>query len=140
MRLAVSRRSDLAIRLLGALPHADSVKTGSDLAELVGSSSGFVAQVLSPMVRQRWVHSEKGPNGGYSLSVKLGDISVREVIETIEGPTETGRCVLEDSWCETSEYCALHESWSHARTVLLEHLSTVSVADAVSHKSAGDSE
>ena len=66
------------------------------MAETVGSTSGFVSQVLHPLVRQGWVRSDPGPAGGYSLAVDLTSVSVLAVIEAVEGPTDSGRCVLAD--------------------------------------------
>ena len=77
---------------------------GPALAEAVGSTSGFVSQVLNPLVRQGWIRSDPGPSGGYSLAVGLGEVSVLAVIEAIEGPTLSGRCVLADRPCDADRH------------------------------------
>ena len=100
------------------------------MAATVGSTSGFVSQVLTPLVRAGWVRSDPGPSGGYSLIADLDDISVLAVIETIEGPTDSGRCVLADRPCDESGTCALHIPWLRARSQLRDQLDAVSVADA----------
>ena len=65
MRLEVTRRSDLAIRALLAL-HAGPERTkAAQLAEQVGTTKGFLTQVMNPLVQQGWVRSEPGPTGGY---------------------------------------------------------------------------
>ncbi len=88
---------------------------GPQLAAAVGSSAGFVSQVVAPLVRAGWVASDPGPSGGYSLRVDLGDVSVLDVIESIEGPTDSGRCVLAEGPCDASGTCALHVPWNAAR-------------------------
>lgn len=103
---------------------------GPALATLVGSTSGFVSQVVTPLVRAGWVRSDPGPSGGYSLTVDLNDVSVLSVIETIEGPTDSGRCVLADRACDEAGTCALHVPWLRARSQLLAQLDAVSVAAA----------
>lgn len=105
---------------------------GPALAEAVGSSSGFVSQVLTPLVRAGWVHSEAGPSGGYSLAVDLAAVSLLSVIETIEGPTDSGRCVLADRPCDDGGTCALHVPWLRARSQLLAELEATTLADASS--------
>jgi hypothetical protein len=92
---------------LQALAAADGRLKGPALAEAVGSTSGFVSQVVNPLVRAGWVRSEPGPSGGYSLAVALDELSVLAVIEAIEGPTDSGRCVLVDRPCNESGTCAL---------------------------------
>ncbi len=130
MRLEVTRKSDLAVRALRTLDRTSGRMKGPVLAEAVGSTSGFVSQVLNPLVRQGWVRSDPGPTGGYSLAVDLDSISVLAVIEAIEGPTDSGRCVLADRPCNETGTCALHVPWLRARAQLLGALDTTSVADA----------
>lgn len=103
---------------------------GPALADAVGSTSGFVSQVLAPLVRAGWVRSDPGPTGGYSLVADLADVSVLAVIEAVEGPTDTGRCVLVDRACNDRGTCALHVPWLRARAELLRELDSTPVADA----------
>ncbi len=130
MRLEVTRKSDLAVRSLQALATSAERLKGPALAEVVGSTSGFVSQVLTPLVRAGWVKSDPGPTGGYSLIAELDEISVLAVIETIEGPTSSGRCVLADRPCDEGGTCALHIPWLRARSELRSQLNAVSVAEA----------
>lgn len=130
MRLEVTRKSDLAVRALRALGDRGARVKGPDLAAIVGSTAGFVSQVLTPLVRAGWVRSEPGPAGGYSLSVDPAEISVLAVIEAVEGPTDTGRCVLADRPCDERGPCALHTPWMRARSRLLRELDATPVADA----------
>jgi Rrf2 family protein len=130
MRLEVTRKSDLAVRALRALAERGGRVKGSALARAIDSTPGFVAQVMTPLVHQGWVRSEPGPSGGYSLGRDLAEVSVLDVIEAIEGATDTGRCVLADRPCDTEGTCALHVPWSRARAQLLGELGRTSVADA----------
>jgi len=101
---------------------------GPALAEALGSTPGFVAQVVTPLVRQGWVRSDPGPSGGYSLAVALDAVSVLAVIEAIEGPSATGRCVLADRPCNEIGTCALHVPWLSAWSQLLGELAATPVA------------
>lgn len=105
---------------------------GSALAEDVGSTAGFLAQAMKPLVRAGWVRSDPGPSGGYSLVADLDELSVLAVVEQIEGPTDTGQCVLVDRPCNESGNCALHPAWVNARGLILEELDRLSVAEAES--------
>ncbi|MEZ5246025.1 MAG: Rrf2 family transcriptional regulator [Acidimicrobiales bacterium] len=130
MRLEVTRKSDLAVRALRVLAEASARMKGPALADAVGSTSGFVSQVLNPLVRNGWVQSDPGPSGGYALAADLGSLSVLAVIEAIEGPTDSGRCVLADRACNEAGTCALHVPWLRARAQLLGELDSTSVAEA----------
>lgn len=129
MRLEITRRSDLATRALLELAALDRKVKAAELAERIGTSSGFLSQALSPLSAHRWVRSEPGPTGGYSLIEDPARISLRDVIEAVEGPTDTGRCVLEDRACRESGPCALHSAWARARDRLLEDMGSTTLAD-----------
>ena len=56
------------------------------------------------------------------------EAEMKPVIEAIEGPSDAGRCVLEDRPCGGADPCALHQPWQRARTQLLDELSNSSLA------------
>lgn len=122
MRLEITRRSDLAIRVLLVLSEAPGRRKAAQLAEQVGTSQGFLTQVMTPLVQHGWVRSDPGPTGGYAADFEPETVSLLSIIEAVEGPTDTGRCVLEDRACSKAGLCALHHSWSSARGHLLDEL------------------
>ncbi|WP_421120967.1 RrF2 family transcriptional regulator [Aquihabitans daechungensis] len=122
MRLEVTRRSDLAIQALLALHAGPERAKAAALAEQVGTTKGFVTQVMNPLVQQGWVRSDPGPAGGYAAVFDPDEVSILAVIEAVEGPIDTGRCVLEDRACAEAGTCALHRPWSRARGHLIDDL------------------
>jgi len=128
MRLEVTRRTDLATRALLALARLPERTKAADLAERLGTSAGFLSQAMTPLVARGWVRSDPGPTGGYTAVADLGSVSVLDVVEAVEGPTDVQRCVLEDRACVGRDRCALHEAWSHARTEMLRELADTPLA------------
>lgn len=128
MRLEVTRRSDLATRALLALSRSGGRVKASDLATGLGTTAGFLSQAMTPLVARGWVRSVPGPAGGYELTVDPGRVSVLDVVEAVEGPTDTGRCVLEDRACAAGGLCAMHRAWAAARSRLLDELDGTTLA------------
>lgn len=137
MRLEVTRRSDLAICALGLLGSTAGRLKTAELASRLGAAPSFMAQVLTDLGRTGWVESSPGPNGGHDLLVDLAEISVIDVIEAMEGPTDTERCVVATSPCGTDGHCALHQAWTEARSVLLSHLSATTIDRLASRRMGG---
>lgn len=102
---------------------------GAELAADLGTTAGFLPQVLAPLVRAGWVRSEPGPTGGYVSHVPLAAISVLDVIEAVDGPTDMGRCVVEDRPCTSGSTCAMHMAWARAQRELTTSLGTARLAD-----------
>lgn len=127
MRLELSTRTDLALRVLEELDRAGIRVKRPDLAAVVGTTPDFLARVIAPLVRAGWVVSEVGRSGGYQSAIGLHDISMLDVIEAVEGTPDDGRCVLRAGPCRSAENCALHDAWSKARRALMAELDTTPV-------------
>ena len=121
MKLQITRRTELALRMLQYLQDGQR-RNSRVIAEAIGSTPGFVAHVAQHVVTPGWVQSDTGPTGGYTLATTLEEISLLQLIEASEGPTDDGRCVLSDRACGADRPCALHEPWRRARSSLSDQL------------------
>lgn len=121
MRLELTRKTDLALRAFRVLAAADGPVAGRLLAESVGTTAAFIAQVMAPMVRSGLVSSRPGPGGGYSPAPDPRTVSVLSVIEAVEGPIDPEKCVLVGGPCGTPR-CSLHDAWMIARAALEQAL------------------
>lgn len=128
MRLEITRRADLAVRAMVVLADGRQLKAG-DLAQALDATPGFVPQVVGPLVKAGWVRSDPGPTGGYLLVVPPERVSVLDVVEAVDGPTDTGRCVVADVPCGRESVCALHSAWARARDQLTASLRAVTISD-----------
>lgn len=127
MRLSFSRRTDLALAALRALAEAPENRlTRTDLADRIGATPGFLAQVMPFLVGEGWVQSERGPGGGYRLMPEAFGARVIDVYELMEGKSAYRRCVLRDGPCPESN-CEVHAVWAEARQVLIEGLQDMPV-------------
>jgi len=50
----------------------------------------YLEQIFQRLRRARLVRSKRGPGGGYSLARPPREITLRDVVEAIEGPLERG--------------------------------------------------
>jgi Rrf2 family transcriptional regulator, iron-sulfur cluster assembly transcription factor len=128
MRLEVTQRADLAVRALLLLKQSPARLKSADLAAALDTTAGFVPQVMGPLVRAGWVRSVPGPTGGYEALAALDALSVLDVVEAVDGPTDTGRCVVADRPCDAATPCVLHVAWAHARRELVASLAGLSLA------------
>lgn len=109
----------------------------ADLSERLDTTPGFIPQVIGPLVKAGWVRSDPGPSGGYVLTGSPGAITVLDVIEAVDGPTDTGTCVVADLPCGHDAPCALHAAWTHAREELTASLRAETVADLAAGSKVG---
>jgi Rrf2 family protein len=122
MRLEILPRTELTLRLIQTLADGERWRA-ADLAEHIGSSPHYVAQLVAPLSRAGWVRSVPGPSGGHELVADLASVSVFDLIAVVEGAPDPDRCVMADRPCPAPEPCALHHAWVPARDDLLARLS-----------------
>jgi Rrf2 family iron-sulfur cluster assembly transcriptional regulator len=126
MRLELRARTELTLRTLAALSDRRR-RRAVELAAAVGTTPAYLAHLVGPLVRAGWVRSAPGPNGGHRLAVALSTISLLDLIEAVEGPTDDGRCVMADRTCPSPDPCALHDAWMRARAALVSVLSSTTL-------------
>jgi Rrf2 family protein len=87
MRLTV--KSDYAIRALAELAaraQSGTPMTAEDLAEAQHIPRRFLLGIMSELRRDGLVVSHRGVNGGYLLGQPPGDITLADIIRSVEGP------------------------------------------------------
>ena len=75
------------------------------------------------------LESQRGPQGGYSLTKSAKEISVAEVIEAMEGPISLTECASDDCGCSYEAYCAVGKPWQQINKAIREVLENINLAD-----------
>ncbi|HML00488.1 MAG TPA: Rrf2 family transcriptional regulator [Acidimicrobiales bacterium] len=129
MKLVPTRRTDYGVRALIYLANAEKTPVKAiDISTAMDIPMGFLQQVLQELQRGRLVTSRSGPNGGYALARPAGSVTVREIVEVLEGPLDQGECALRGGPCYWEDVCALHWVWSAAREALCQQLDAATLA------------
>jgi len=64
-----------------------SLVNSNEISEKHGIPLEYLLKILQQLVRGNILKSKRGPRGGFSLSKPVNKISVAEVMESIDGPT-----------------------------------------------------
>jgi Rrf2 family protein len=134
MKFAIQRKTGLAVEALHTLHGFDGTMQSTELAEEIGTTQTYLPQIMAPLVRKGWVDSKRGPTGGYRLIADPDSISVLDLVEAVEGETDTSTCVLKGGPCGGASQCALHVPWKAARSALLDELASVPVLTLTHHQ------
>jgi Rrf2 family protein len=131
--LQLTRGGEYAIRAimyLGQYPvgHVSSLR---DVGREQDIPESFLAKIFQSLVRAGLVTSQRGAHGGFTLARAASEITVREVIEAVDGPIALNGCVLWPEDCRRSGRCAMHAVWLRAQERMMEVLDDVTVADLV---------
>lgn len=101
----ITREADYAARIVFCLAKAGERRDARSISEEVFVTLRFSLKILGKLSSAGIVNSYKGNRGGYELARPANQISVRDVLEAVDGPYSISRCIGEDA-CD----CALHDS------------------------------
>lgn len=134
--MKLTKESEYALQGLAALAtHPQgAVVLASDLAREVGTSAGFMSKILQRLSGANIVQGHRGNPRGYSLAIPAERISVRDVIETVEGGDIFERCIFWSEPCSELNSCPLHEVWKRVRPNVRAQFSALTVRDLARKK------
>jgi len=128
----LSRKGEYALRAVFYLSASGSKCTTDEIAEKQAIPKPFLKKILQSLSVAGLISSTKGPKGGISLNVSPKKLSVKEVIEKIEGPLMLNKCLsCSGGGCSFTTVCPFHEVWAECQQVLQNTLESMKFSDLV---------
>ncbi len=81
----------------------------TEIADQLEVPKPFLAKILQQLSRHQLISSRKGAGGGFFLNTENRQMTLREVIECIDGKEVFKSCVLGLPVCSSENPCPLHE-------------------------------
>lgn len=103
----------------------------SDIARCTGVPRAYLAKILSALAQQGLVQTKRGYSGGISLAHAAKDISLRQIIEAVEGQEWIAECLLGMDACEALTVCPTHDFWTRIRGEIIAELDAVTLAELI---------
>ena len=100
--MRITLESDYALRILTALATHEEKVDAQTIADETMVTLRFALKILHKLVVGTFVTSYKGAKGGYKLAISPDKITLKNVIELIDGPIAISRCL------DSGEACALN--------------------------------
>jgi Rrf2 family cysteine metabolism transcriptional repressor len=99
-----------------------------DLCEIHGFSEKYLEQLLRSLRQAGMVESVRGARGGYWLTRPPDEITLLEVVESLEGELQQlpSKC---RSDCVKSSNCAMLQAWYRATEAIREVLAGTTLGD-----------
>ena len=95
--MRITLESDYALRIVTSLAMHSDVVDAKTISDETSVTQRFTLKILHKLVMGNLVVSYKGVRGGYKLKLSADEITLKTVIELIDGPIMMVRCL------ETSE-------------------------------------
>jgi len=131
--MELTRKGDYAVRVvveLASEPAGATVRT-VDLGRRTGVPRAYLTKIIQALAREGLVRTQRGTRGGVALVPRPQAISLRRVVEALEGPIRLNRCLVHPGLCDRTPMCQVHAVWARIQSLVTRELDAVRVADLV---------
>lgn len=124
-RFAVTAMIDLALR------QANGPVTLAAISQRQHISLSYLEQLFGKLRRNELVESTRGPGGGYTLGRKASDITVADIILSVDEPIDATHCGGKENCMGEAGRCMTHELWTALNQRMVEFLNSVTLQKLV---------
>ena len=136
----ITLESDYAVRIIYCLARNPIRMDAKRISDETGVTLRFSLKILRKLVSGGLVQSYKGTKGGYELARPPREISLADVIETVEGKFALSRCVSEEAYkCSRGSGscadCRFHQVYADISQMVQQRLEGVHFSDFLEEES-----
>lgn len=99
-----------------------------EIAEAMDIPYHFLGKIGPKLAGAGIIEIRQGAKGGYVLARSAQDISLLDVVETIEGKIFFNFCVLNPNFCPMNDTCTVHPVWVEVSDTVRNKLASVNFA------------
>jgi FeS assembly SUF system regulator len=134
--IKVTRLADYAVSIIYAFSGSEKeILSSQNIAEKTKLHKATVNKLLAQLVKKNVLEPFRGTKGGYRLKKGLDNISIRELIEAIEGPVLLTDCLNKNANnCNLFDVCNTKNIWSFVNKEINNTLENIKIKDIKSKK------
>jgi Rrf2 family protein len=127
--LNISEAASLAIHSLVFIAKNDDIQyTTPLLAKELHASVHHLSKVLQRLNKSGYITSNRGRNGGFSISEDIKKIKLLNIYEAIDGKFNTDACIMHHCVC-TGTDCIMGDINKNIISLLFDYLQNTSIYD-----------
>jgi len=129
-----SKTTSYALSTLSFLADHEGEKySAKQLHEALEIPWPYLRQLLTSLSKSGFIMSIQGRSGGFVLQKPAHEITLAEIVDSVEGLDVLGTCIMGFNKCSFDHTCAMHETWQHTRDDILNVLRNTSLAQLRTH-------
>ncbi len=137
MRLTTKGRYAVTAMLDLAINQQTRPVTLHDIASNQEISLSYLEQLFARLRRSGLVKGTRGPGGGYRLARRPGEISIADIITSVDEKIDITRCGGREN-CRDGERCLTHELWADLSEKIFHFLDEITLGELIERQSARD--
>lgn len=84
---------------------------GPDIARRQQIAESFLEQLMTTLRKAGVIHSVRGSSGGHVLARPPGSLTLKDVVEAVEGRMAGPPACMPDGYCIATPHCVLQDVW-----------------------------
>jgi len=127
--MKLSTRTRYGVRLMVALAfnYGKDPVFLKDIAKGENISEKYLSLIIIPLRGVGLVNSVRGARGGYNLAKEPSQITLKEIVDVLEGDCSLVDCVKNPSSCSRVPICASHDIWEIIGNKISETLRSITL-------------
>ena len=129
-RFAVTAMIDLALR------QGNGPVTLAAISQRQRISLSYLEQLFGKLRRHELVESTRGPSGRYTLARNAADITVADIIVSVDEPMDATQCGGKENCLGEAGRCMTHDLWATLNQRMVDFLASVNLQKLVDEQLA----
>jgi Rrf2 family protein len=122
IKLSTKGRYGTRLMIDLALHYGEGPVLLKDIAERQDISEKYLWQLIPPLKNAGLINSFRGAHGGYMLAKSPAEMTLKDIVTTLEGSLCLVECVDYPSLCKRAETCVARDVWQEVSQNILEVL------------------
>lgn len=132
--MKITREADYALRIVAMIAEEGRQIEAKVIAEKNEIPYRFTLKILRKIVQSGIIKSYRGVNGGYVLNKAPSEITLKDVIEVIDGKIAINKCMEESGICKNDGVCRIQKQLYRVQTVLADELGKITFEDVLNEQ------
>ncbi|HRE57666.1 MAG: RrF2 family transcriptional regulator [Candidatus Kapaibacterium sp.] len=132
--LRISKKAEYGMLALQRIAQSNETVPVKEIADMYGISFDLLAKVLNQLAKAGLVTAYQGTQGGYLLAKKPVEITVADILHTLEGSLKITECADTHSTscgCTLDTLCAIKTPMQIIQEKMLQVFSSMTLSDMI---------
>src|SRR5690242_16703532 len=133
--LKINRQTDYAVRVVLALAKRgeETRLSSSDIQQEMLIPKSFMSRIVAQLSRDGLINTFPGRDGGLSLPRPASQITLKDVVDSFEGPILLSECmqVKGEDDCPFQSNCPVRSKWGRVQVAMMREMASITFEDLV---------
>lgn len=135
--MRLNQATDYAFRIVIFLARQkpDKIIDARQISEMEKIPIRFLLKTIRLLTHAGIVRSYRGIKGGYQLAKYPEQITLKDVVEAVEGPIAINKCLVNAEDCnkDATGWCPIHKALANVQKVTNEELAKYNFAELINN-------